>query len=381
MQRLPPVRVWDLPVRLLHLVLAAGVALAWWSAGDPRQLPWHVLGGWLAAGAVVARLAWGLVGPSTARLRALVPPPRAVWDHLRALRRASTPAGVGHSPLAAWGATAALGLVGALALTGWVVQGGAEGSGPAAGLVTPAQGVSAHDLHALLAWAIVGWLAAHLVGMAKESLLRRVNLPAAMVHGHQPGLPAGAAVPARAGVAAGLGLLVAAGAAAWVGPGAPAAGGRWPWPERTLATDTRWTAACGECHLAFHPSLLPARAWDALLAPGADHFGEDLGLDEPALAGLRAWASAHAAEAGESEHAVRVAAATPPDATPLRVTTLPWWEGVHAALPPETFTAPEVGSRLRCGACHADAEGGAYDAGSLSLPVPVASPPVLSPGA
>ncbi|MDP3338305.1 MAG: hypothetical protein Q8S51_16135, partial [Rhodoferax sp.] len=40
---------------------------------------------------------------------------------------------------------------------------------------------------------------------------------------------------------------------------------------------------CGGCHLAFAPSMLPARSWTRMMADLANHFGDDASVD-PATA-------------------------------------------------------------------------------------------------
>ena len=46
-----------------------------------------------------------------------------------------------------------------------------------------------------------------------------------------------------------------------------------------LPNNATWQEACVECHLAYHPSLLPARSWQRTLAEQHEHFGEDLYLE------------------------------------------------------------------------------------------------------
>src|SRR5690606_13621284 len=40
---------------------------------------------------------------------------------------------------------------------------------------------------------------------------------------------------------------------------------------------------CGSCHLAFAPSMLPARSWERMMATLGEHFGDDATV-EPAVA-------------------------------------------------------------------------------------------------
>lgn len=317
-------RFWDLPLRVFHWGLAASAVAAFLTGPDASGGRAHVVLGTLAVGLVGFRIGWGVVGEPTAR-----------WG---AFARS-------HTRAAALSAGTALALVVGLAVTGVVVLGGEEGRGPLGGVVSPPVGVAVHALHRVLAWTGVAWLAVHLAGVARQSLADGRNLVRGMLDGAKPGAPA--PIRARTGVA--LALVAAAPLVAMLPDDAPT-------PAPVLA---EWASECGDCHLAFPPDLLPARSWERMLASD-DHFGEVLGLDPAAAARLAAWASTRSADAGTTEHAVRVAASVPADAVPDRITTLPWWEGVHAAVP--------LGDepRTRCADCHPDAERGSFDARSAS---------------
>lgn len=360
------VRVWDLPVRLLHALLVLGVAAAWWTAGDARRLDLHVAAGSLVAVVLVLRLLWGFVGTEHARWRAFLFSPAAVLRHLRSLLRGDAPRFLGHNPVASAAMLVGLLILVALSVTGVLVLGGEEGLGLLAGRVDTATGIALHAPHEVLAWALLGFVGLHLAGVLKESLRTRENLPLSMVHGRKRPEPGVRSVRSHRGVAvAGL-LGLALACAGPLTPEAPA-----PAPGLSeLARDAQYEQECGDCHLAFHPSLLPVRSWDLLMARQADHFGEDLMLD-PALAGrLQDFLVRHAAELSDSEAAWRVAHDTPVASSPLRVTQTPMWVQAHAGLSDETFQAEPVRSALRCEACHEDALGGRFANRAIHLPEP-----------
>ena len=84
---LPPVLIWDLPVRLFHLVFAGGIASAAVIAlvlGDDGSLfPHHAMIRLTVAVAFALRVAWGFVGSRASR--------RSRSDPRRTLRCGSTP--------------------------------------------------------------------------------------------------------------------------------------------------------------------------------------------------------------------------------------------------------------------------------------------------
>src|SRR5256885_13842207 len=99
--------VWDVPVRLVHWLLAALIAFSWWSVKN-HHTDWHIWSGCAILTLLIFRLLWGFVGSSTARFANFVRGPRAVAGFLRGQW-----AGVGHNPL---GALSVLALFAAVAV-------------------------------------------------------------------------------------------------------------------------------------------------------------------------------------------------------------------------------------------------------------------------
>lgn len=352
----PRLRTWDLPTRLLHLLLLAGVATAWLTAGDARRLDLHVAAGLLVGLVLLLRLAWGLVGTEHVRWRAFAVPWRRVRAHARGLLDGTAPRLMGHNPVAAWAMLAGLGLLAAITITGLLVQGGEEQEGLLAGRLPVGAGIALHAPHELLAQVLLGWIALHLAGVLKESLRTRENLPLSMVHGYKRPEPGAREVAARGGVAlAGLALV----ALACAGPLAPPREDSAEAPA-AVVQDPLFEAECGACHEAWHPSLLPARSWVLMMASQADHFGEDLLLSPEVAGRVQDFLVRHAAELTETEAAWRVARLTPPEDSPLRITQTPMWVEAHRTLPESTFQAEPVRSPNRCAACHEDAATGAF---------------------
>lgn len=329
-------RVWDLPTRVFHWGLVASVAAAMLSGDEPGHGTLHVAVGGVGGALLAFRAGWGLVGERWSRFAALGEEP-------------------GHDRLAAASMGTAIALLLGIAGTGVVVLGGEELRGPLAGVVSPETGVAVHAVHRVLAWTLVAWVGVHLAGVARKSWLTRENLVRGMIDGRKR--HSGADVAPRGPAAVGLALGVAA--VGLIGAVTPRES-----VGPALARSDAWDEACGECHLAFHPSLLPAASWREMLA-AEDHFGEFLGLDPATTAELGAFAEANAADHGRTETAVRMVAE---GFAGQRVTESRTWGDIHAELPAAVFEREEVGGEVRCVACHDDAEAGTFDGRAADVP-------------
>jgi hypothetical protein len=137
---------------------------------------------------------------------------------------------------------------------------------------------------------------------------------------------------------------------------------------KSLPQSKAWNAECGSCHLAFHPTLLPLRSWNALLAAQDRHFGESLDLEEATLRELAAFAQAYPAESGLSEPAYKINRSVRADAVPLRITETPYWIEKHAEIPAGAWRGAKVRSRANCTACHLDAESGTFEDAAMRMP-------------
>lgn len=90
------VRIWDLPTRLFHWVLAICVVALVVSA-KMNAMDWHFRLGYATLALLLFRLVWGLMGGYWSRFARLFYTPSQVADHVSGRQDHST----GHSPLGA----------------------------------------------------------------------------------------------------------------------------------------------------------------------------------------------------------------------------------------------------------------------------------------
>lgn len=163
-------RVWDLPVRLLHWLLVVSIAGAWYTSGRIGAV--HEYVGYAAAAIVAARLAWGFLGNAYARFSQFVRPAAPTLGYLRGVLKGAAPRYLGHNPLGGWMVIALLACVALVALTGWAAT-----TDLLWGYAWPVL------LHTVFAWTLVGLIALHVAGVVFTSWQHRENLVAAMITG------------------------------------------------------------------------------------------------------------------------------------------------------------------------------------------------------
>lgn len=212
------IAVWDRPVRLVHWLLAALIAFAWWTA-EEEMLDWHYRAGLLILGLIVFRLAWGFIGSSTARFSGFVRGPRAIADYLRG-RSGFV---LGHNPLGALSVLALLAMV-ALETALGLFASDEDGflSGPLAAFVAEDLAESLTDLHADLFDYLLILIGLHLAAIAFHLLVKRDNLVRPMVTGRgsaPPGTEPMVAAPASRAVLAALAAFAAMSLIWWIGEG------------------------------------------------------------------------------------------------------------------------------------------------------------------
>jgi cytochrome b len=357
------VRVWDLPTRLIHVVLIASVTGAWLTRGG-EHMDWHLVFGYSAAAAVVFRLVWGFAGPRHSRFASFR---YSIGDALRYLAEAGKGAAkhyTGHNPAGSWSIYLILAAMALTCVSGLIAVGALYDMGPARIEIPFPVGDRMLSVHEAGAWIVLVLAALHAAGALWGSRVHHENLVAAMITGrkveHAPGREPEAP---RNALAASLIALSCAAFTAWYL--------HWHVPaevakriaseeteEKTIAA-TAWSKECSSCHLAYSPALLPVRSWDRILAEQEHHFGEDLGLSPKTIEQL---ASAARQTAPTWATYMLVSSAARLDAPAIRVSDLPAWKHLHRNVEPFLFSSKTASSSGAhdCERCHDDALSAAF---------------------
>lgn len=179
------VRVWDLPTRAFHWVLAATVVASVVSAKvGGAAMVWHFRFGYVVFTLLAFRVVWGFVGGRWSRFASFVRGPGALLRYLKGEHRPDDRFEVGHSPL---GALSVLALLGWLALqvgTGLVADDEIANIGPLNRFVAIDTGLAATSWHKTFGqWGVIALVALHLVAIAYYLHRKKVDLVRPMLHG------------------------------------------------------------------------------------------------------------------------------------------------------------------------------------------------------
>jgi cytochrome b len=214
-----PTRVWDLPTRLTHWLLAAAVVGSVVTAKiGGGAMVWHTRLGFVVLALLVFRVLWGLLGGRWSRFASFIYAPGTLLRYLRGQPREGEHLEVGHSPLGALSVFALLLALGSQVGTGLVSDDEIAFIGPLNKFVSIDTGLAATSWHKTWGqWMILALVALHVLAIVAY-LLRRKNLIGPMITGDKT-LPAGTPASADGLAQRGLALALAAaalGVASWV---------------------------------------------------------------------------------------------------------------------------------------------------------------------
>ena len=219
---LQTVRVWDLPTRVFHWLLAlAVIGMVVTGKIGGNALAWHFRIGYLVMGLLLFRLLWGFVGGHWSRFARFVYSPGTVLRYLRGQGRPDEHLDVGHNPLGAFSVFALLFFLALQVSTGLVADDEIATQGPLNRFVSAATASSATHWHKGAGQAILIVLVLlHVGAIVYYRVRQNKNLVQPMLTGDkqlpaQPPTPAARDSVATRGLAAVL-AVVCAGVVPWV---------------------------------------------------------------------------------------------------------------------------------------------------------------------
>ncbi len=173
------IRVWDLPTRLFHWLLAALVLAAFITGQIGGGLiQWHARLGLTILGLLTFRLVWGFIGSTHARFFNFVPGPGRLVAYLRGRW-----VGVGHNPLGALSVLALLGILSLQALTGLLANDDIAFQGPLTSLVGAETSQWLSSIHRTNISILIALVSLHIAAILFHTFVRKESLVKPMFTG------------------------------------------------------------------------------------------------------------------------------------------------------------------------------------------------------
>lgn len=182
------VKVWDLPVRLTHWLMA----LAFVGAYVTNRLgvayfKYHEWFGYSLIVLVVFRILWGLWGTYHARFTNFLRSPAATWRYSAELLRRRDQPFPGHNPLGALMVVVLLLTLLVQAVTGLFANDEIFNAGALYGYVSNDTSLALTGLHKSLFYWIAAAVAVHILAVLFHTFIKRENLISAMFTGYKSG--------------------------------------------------------------------------------------------------------------------------------------------------------------------------------------------------
>lgn len=179
-----PVKIWDIPTRVFHWSLVAGIAFLWWSGETGgNAMDWHVVIGVAVIALVFFRIIWGFMGSDTARFSQFIKSPIQALHHFTELPTRKTAYHAGHNPLGGWVVLVILSLVLAQGIAGLFATDDIMVEGPLMHLVSASTAEFLTKVHHLIFNILLLIVALHIAAVLFYRFYKQTNLIKGMVLG------------------------------------------------------------------------------------------------------------------------------------------------------------------------------------------------------
>lgn len=187
MMKTHPVKIWDLPTRLFHWVLVAGIVFMWFSAEISDSLmDRHAQVGEFLLALILFRIIWGLAGSESARFGMFLTSPSGTIRYAKTLFSRKPSWHAGHNPLGGWMVVALLLAVLVQGLTGLFATDDIMTEGPLSKLVSSDTADWLTGIHHSSFDVLLALIVLHVAAILYYRIFKRTNLISAMVKGNAP---------------------------------------------------------------------------------------------------------------------------------------------------------------------------------------------------
>ncbi|MFP3556162.1 cytochrome b/b6 domain-containing protein [Paraburkholderia sp. SIMBA_049] len=179
-----PVRVWDLPVRIVHWSIVS-LVIAAYVTSRYNWMTWHVRLGKLLLTLLIFRVLWGFWGSDTARFRRFLVHPSVVFTYARGLFSRNYATSVGHTPAGGWMVVILLVVLSIQVFTGLFVSNDVVRVGPLFGIFSADTVDMLVSAHGMLFKLLMFLVTIHIAFVILYLIVKRQNLIGPMTTGIQ----------------------------------------------------------------------------------------------------------------------------------------------------------------------------------------------------
>lgn len=213
-------RIWDLPTRLFHWLLAILVVALIVSARiGGNAMEWHFRFGYAVLSLLAFRIVWGFVGGYWSRFARFFYTPATTWRYLRGRSQPDELHDVGHNPLGSLSVYVLLLVLVAQVASGLVSDDEIASSGPLVRFVSSSVSGKASAWHTEVGqWLIIALAVLHVLAVLFHVIVKHKQLIGPMVSGDKalpPDVPPSVDSWARRAAALVL-LLACAALSVWI---------------------------------------------------------------------------------------------------------------------------------------------------------------------
>lgn len=366
--------VWPLCTRIIHWMIALSFLTSFITAFFHSLFKWHLAFGWIFGIVLIYRLVWGIVGPNYATFKTFklsfaelryyfVEKVQNRWRKIHA----------GHNAASSWFTIIVLCFGLEIVLSGLLLQGTQEASGPFCFLNNDFFKASTFlfYVHEYGAYILVAWAFIHISGVLVEQFYHKTNMAFAMVTGYKRAEGEDTVVSiwhhlfAYSVIAISIGMLYTI-----------------VYDEKSYLTHERfakidyaaeneaYAQKCGKCHKPYPPFMLPSASWTLLMDGLSNHFGEaisDRNITQSEQESIRAYLASRSAETSSRKLAFKTLDSLG-TMHPISMSKVPYWRAAHEHIDRSVYKRPSIKEASNCFACHEGFEFGIVDNTRIHIP-------------
>jgi len=369
------VYVWPLSARIIHWTIALSFTVSFITAFYHNYFTLHLAFGYLFALSLIFRLVWGFIGPNYAIFTTFTLSFDALkFYFVEKMRNRWRKIHAGHNPASSWFTLIVLGMGLFIALSGVVLLGVQENSGPLHFLNHDYFHASSlwEGVHRYLSFILLAWAIVHIWGVLIEHFYHRTRMVFAMITGYKSCEGQDASVSGFQHFLTYSAIVVHAVVFVFLLYS----------DQETFLTRSYFTShdyaqehapyatMCTKCHKPYPPFMLPKASWIKMMDGLENHFGEaitDRNLSRVDKESIKNYLISNSAEFSTHKLAFKTLDSLG-EMHPLSITKSPYWREAHKHLPKTLFKDPLVKDPSNCFVCHKSFEHGLFDNRFIQLP-------------